>query len=216
MADEAVRHIKSIDLEGDYFEFGVFRGSTFSCFYHLFKKYASERTMWAYDSFKGLPPLTKDDSWTTDTVEGSSSWSEGQYSCGIDEFLRFMKWWNVPESYIKIVPGFFKDSLKNHDPSVKAAIIWVDCDLYSSTVSVLNFSKTLLQEGTMVLFDDFGGRDVRGERRALKEFLDLNPDIEFVPYMKFHTKGAAFLVFKKGQQASISEGNPHYDLLPTK
>lgn len=196
MVDLAVRYITSINLEGDYFEFGVYRGSTFSSFYHLFKKHASERTMWAYDSFKGLPPIMKDDSWATDTIEGSSSWSEGQYSCEVPEFFRFMTLWNVPESSIKIVPGFFKESLRNHDPCVKAAIIWIDCDLYSSTVEVLEFIKPLLQEGTMILFDDFGGTDVRGERRALKEFLERNPDIEFTPYMKFHTKGQAFVVAK--------------------
>ena len=39
----------------------------------------------------------------------------------------------------------------------KAAVVWVDCDLYSSSVSGLNFLTPHLQYGTLVFFDDWLG-----------------------------------------------------------
>jgi O-methyltransferase len=183
IADMAVRHVAGI--EGAYLEFGVYRGSTFSTFYHLFKKYRHEVPMWAFDSFEGLPAMTRGD---------SGAWYEGQYSCDVNSFISFIKKWGVPEGAFSIVAGFFNESLSRSISIEKAAIIWIDCDLYNSTVSVLRFIKPMLQDGTLVLFDDFGGTDDQGERRALIEFLQANPDVKFNPWKRFHTKGQAFEV----------------------
>ena len=67
----------------------------------------------------------------------------------------------------------------------KAVVIYVDCDLYDSTVTVLDFAKDLLQKGTIMVFDDwfcFYGDPDKGERTAFKEFLALNPSLVFQDY----------------------------------
>ena len=188
IADLAVRYAKAAGLQGAYLEFGVYRGSTFSTFYHLFRKHRVNFEMLALDSFEGLPAMTESD---------SGNWYEGQYSCDLPDFLRFMKMWGVPAGAFDVVPGFFDESLTKNIPVEQAAIVWIDCDLYSSTVPVLKFIKPLLQDGTLVLFDDFGGTADEGERRALREFISDNPDLTFSPYRTFHTKGQSYLVEMK-------------------
>ena len=69
IADLAVRYVKDTGLQGAYLEFGVYRGSTFSTFYHLFRKHRVNHEMWALDSFEGLPAKREGD---------SGNWYEGQ------------------------------------------------------------------------------------------------------------------------------------------
>jgi O-methyltransferase len=49
-------------------------------------------------------------------------------------------------------------------------VIWVDCDLYESTVPVLDFITEYIQDGTVIIFDDwysFRADPDRGEQKAL-------------------------------------------------
>ena len=52
-------------------------------------------------------------------------------------------------------------------------IITIDCDLYSSTATVLEWLRPLLRHGTLFYFDDiwaFLGHPEYGEMRAIAEF----------------------------------------------
>ena len=73
-----------------------------------------------------------------------------------------------------LVQGYFHQSLtpeiKKRFDMERAALVMVDCDLDQSTVPVLDFIGDLLQEGTVILFDDwycFGTTSEHGETRAL-------------------------------------------------
>lgn len=56
MADLAARFVRTNRVAGSYLEFGVYRGASFSHFYHLFKRrYGLPVDMFAFDSFQGLP-----------------------------------------------------------------------------------------------------------------------------------------------------------------
>lgn len=79
----------------------------------------------------------------------------------------------------------------------KAAIILFDMDLYEPTFSALCWSRQLLQTGTFLLFDEFfafGGDSNKGEARALKEFLNLNPDVQIRDYDSYGAGGKIFVV----------------------
>ena len=69
----------------------------------------------------------------------------------------------------------------------KAAVIYVDCDLYKSTVPVLKFIVPFLQRGTIIVFDDwncFYGDPELGERKAWSEFLSANPHLKFEEFIE--------------------------------
>ena len=76
-----------------------------------------------------------------------------------------------------------------------------DCDLYSSARTTLAFCSPLIRDRTLIFFDDWRGDGAEswglGERRALEEFLDGNPDLvaeELEPYFE---KGKIFLVTRE-------------------
>jgi len=107
----------------------------------------------------------------------------------------------ISENEYELIPGFYSKSLNtelNETLSgVKAAIVYIDCDLYESTIDVLKFIKKYLINGTIVCFDDYfnncGATD-QGEARALDEFLQANKTIQFIPYFNFSPLGKSFIV----------------------
>jgi hypothetical protein len=73
------------------------------------------------------------------------------------------------DARVSLVPGWFDQTLPCWEPpDHDQLIVNVDCDLYSSTVSVLKWLEPYLQPGTLVYFDDLLDRD--DELRAVQEW----------------------------------------------
>jgi hypothetical protein len=81
--------------------------------------------------------------------------------------------------------------------SAPCALVHIDCDLYEACLEVLNGIKHLLQQGTLIYFDDWNnykGDRMKGERRAVKEFLAANPHIEFEDHLTYTAFCKSFIV----------------------
>jgi len=92
--------------------------------------------------------------------------------------------------------GKFADSI-DLGVAEKAAVILFDMDLYEPTFSALCWSRQLMQTGTFLLFDEFfafGGDSNKGEARALREFLNLNPEVSVREYASYGAGGKIFIV----------------------
>ena len=81
------------------------------------------------------------------------------------------------EGKIKLVKGWFNETLtektKTELEIKSAAIVYIDCDYYESTVPCLEFVTDLLVDGSILIFDDwwiFKGRSDKGEQRAFNEW----------------------------------------------
>ena len=197
------------DLKGDYLEFGVWKGDTFSIAYHFSQrpntKYAQENKLlnmefYAFDSFKGLPKPELQDKKDFQQED----FTEGNYSCSKEQFIAKMKNEKVDSKRMYVISGWFKETLnkklKQILPLKKASIVWIDCDLYSSTTHVLNFITNYLVDGSIILFDDwysYRGRKDQGEQRAFSEWLNKNPRISVIEFQKFGWHGNSFIVHKK-------------------
>jgi hypothetical protein len=196
MADLAAQFVAGNRVEGGYLEFGVWRGSTFAQFYHTLRRHRLGLPMYAFDSFEGLPEPAG-----VDAVEGGEPFRAGQFRCSAPEFVEELRGRWVPETAYTIVAGFYEDTLRPelcHKLGLeRAALVWVDCVLYESARCVLDFIRPLLQDGTVLMFNDFyrfKGHPALGERRALAEFLAREPQILVTDYAKFGSTGQAFLV----------------------
>jgi hypothetical protein len=78
----------------------------------------------------------------------------------------------------------------------------VDCDLYESTVAVLDFITDYLQDGSILIFDAwfcFRANPNRGEHRAFQEWLKKNPQITARQYQKYALYGNSFIVTVNSQ-----------------
>jgi len=197
MLELAMRFVAASKLEGDYLEFGVWSGNTFIAAFNFAQRSGlKSMRFYAFDSFQGLPE-----------IEGVDlqfqQFSDGQYACSLEQFKANTSKAGVDLHRVKIIPGWYKDVLNEQTrkelPIRLAAVVWVDCDLYSSTVPVLDFITDYLTTGTVLVFDDwfcFRGDPSKGEQRAAKEWLAKHPEIELVEYHKFGYHGNSFIVQK--------------------
>ena len=169
-------------IEGYYFEFGCHGANTMrmawrhTCHLHQW-------TFVGFDSFEGLPEIASEDR--------QAIWEKGKLSTSESEFIRQVTSAGMPRERLRTVRGFYDQSLtpELRDDLLprKAAMIYVDCDLYRSTVPVLEFVKDFLQPGTVIVFDDwfcFRGDPLRGEQRAWAEFLGRYPDLRFSEFVQ--------------------------------
>lgn len=183
-------------IAGDYFEFGLWQGRTFLHAWRMKKLYGfKDMHLWGFDSFQGLPTVKP----AEDEI-----WSTGQFSCSELKFRAILASQGVRKEEFTLVAGFYDQSLNDAQHAAmsgrKAAIVYIDCDLYESTVPVLSFIEPYLVDGTIVCFDDFycyGGKRDQGEQQALREFLKARPDIEFQKYLTYCPVGQSFIVQRR-------------------
>ncbi len=194
MIETAFGFVNNNQVKGDYAEFGVFRGRTFAEAWNAGRRYRlNEMSFYAFDSFAGLPEVEDKD------VGGA--FEKGQFSAARAVFEKTLRKNRVDTSRVKVIEGFYDKTLSEERhkglPIKKVAIAWVDCDLYASTVPVLNYLSNVLVDGAVLIFDDwycFNGRSDRGEQRACAEWLEANPHIKLVEYQNFHWAGRSFIV----------------------
>ena len=113
------------------------------------------KTLYSFDSFEGLP-----ENWNGDNPKGA-------YACKPPQ---------VPPDGVSLVVGLFQDTL----PSFLAehrdyvAFVHIDCDLYSSTKTVLTQLAPRFVEGTVLNFNEFWDYpgESEHEAKAFAEFLN--------------------------------------------
>jgi hypothetical protein len=100
------------------------------------------------------------------------------------------------------------------DAPVNIALAFIDCDMYSSTKSVLRFLMPRLKHGMIIAFDDYfcwSATQVSGERRAMLEAFGRNEKWQLLPYMQFGYHGQSFVVEDKlilGEAAGLQTTLP--------
>jgi O-methyltransferase len=180
-------------ISGDYVEFGSGWGRTLALAYKESTRHCHPADLWTFDSFKGLPP-------PEGTQDEHPRWREGQFATSLDEFHASCAAQGVPREAYTVVPGFFADTLTSMsptDPPQDVALAYVDCDLYSSTKTVLDFLAPRLKHGMILALDDYfnwGPAQIAGERRALVEFLGSGTHWDLLPYLTIGWHGMSFVV----------------------
>lgn len=177
-------------IDGYYMEFGSHEANTMRIAWdqtrHLFNwQYI------AFDSFQGLPEIKE--------IDKQQIWEKGKLKTEEESFISILLDHGIPRNRFQTVKGFYSDSLtpalRDRLLPKKAAVIYVDCDLYESTVDVLKFSRDFLQRGTIIVFDDwncFHGDPEKGERLAFREFCEANPQLKFEPFVSTN-EGQSFI-----------------------
>jgi len=193
MICQAFEFAKINCVEGDYFEFGLYRGKTFAYAHRMKYRFGRHNMkLWGFDSFQGLPQISE---------KRDNVWTEGEFACSEKELRHILRRRGFSEAEYELIPGFYEDSLNDalHQKlrGRTAAIVYVDCDLYESTASVLCFLFRYLRNGTIICFDDYycyKGAPDQGEQRAVAEFLATHANVRFIPYFDYSALGKAFIV----------------------
>lgn len=195
--------IESQDMTpGYYMEFGLLNGECMIDAYRQFRGLLSH--YYGFDSFEGLPDLSPDDEQAANLTP---TFHKGNFASMQVEYVQqtIISSCRMAPDELSLVKGLFSESLpkfaKDSLPSQGAPlVVYIDCDLYSSTVDVLQFIDGLVTTGTWVLFDDYWcyrGSPQAGEQRAIREWMDDNKRIGLQPYCNFEGWGRAFIVYEK-------------------
>jgi hypothetical protein len=152
-------------------EFGVFEGQTIS----YIAKQVPDRNVFGFDSFKGLP----------------ETW-RGPFERGV--FSTGGRLPSVPAN-VTLIEGWFDATLPTfaaeHDEP--AALLHVDCDLYSSTKCIFAHLGDRVVPGSVIVFDEYF--DYPGwqehEFRAFAEFVaQAGLSYEYLAYNRLHEQVA--------------------------
>jgi hypothetical protein len=159
---------------GHYYEFGVFRLRSIINFnfvrniYSLRYKIFKNINIYAFDSFKGLPESSAGD-------VKDPAWVRGNYLGRLYDVKLIAKRKNIKN--IQYIEGFFNESLTdelaNKMKSTPPSLLHIDCDLYSSAITVLKWLDKITLPGAIYFFDDiwrYHGHPDAGELKAIKEY----------------------------------------------
>ena len=205
-------HVITNKMGGGYYEFGIYKGSSFRESYRIYQYYSrwmksqsQSSEMWrreinwdikhyfyAFDTFEGMP----------ENIENNETFPKGSFLSSLDEvILAGEKVGMFEGEKCQYFKGLFSEVAYSRSEEIinlkPAVIVNIDCDLYSSTVDALDMIKSKLQQGTIIMMDDwncFSSDRSKGGRRALREFLEKNSDVEIEDYFTYSHAGKAFIV----------------------
>ncbi len=206
-------------IEGDYLEFGVWKGNGFIEAYRQITQYSKrfyevgvkstghknifkDMRFHAFDSFEGLPE--------TKNVSNPIQYFAGNYSASEEIFWDRISKAGLDTSRVTTTKGWFENSLNDETAErlhlQKIAIVYVDCDVYESTVDVLNFIQPFLSTGSVLIFDDWfrnKGISTEGVQGAVLDWLEKNQNISLQHYYNCDTRTALFIVKIDGIEKNV-------------
>lgn len=182
--------LRKVKITGHVMEFGVYQGTTLK----IISDYFPNQTVWGFDSFEGLP-----EPWFMKSLQSGPRHPTGKFALDKEEMLLVVN--QFAERNVKLIPGWFNQSIvpwMNNNPG-PVSFLHIDCDLYSSTLDILNLLNDRIVPGTVIVFDEmypwnnFDQYDLweQGEFRALGEWI------------KRHQRAFRTLYRSQHQQCSI-------------
>lgn len=198
-------------IKGAYYEFGVYKGDTFVQSWQVYKNYLRwvesqlsspeqwrretikdyadfDHDFYGFDTFAGMPA----------NDEGNKYFTQGTYLAPYAEVKNKCE---KAKMRFKLYQGTFSDVSDSTMMGLQpAAVVNIDADLYGSARDALEKVMPKLQQGTILLMDDyncFSSSQAKGERRALLEFCKKYPQFEFEPWFVYQHVGQAFICHLK-------------------
>lgn len=142
------KSLDAVQVSGLFLEFGVFQGASIN-----YLASQINDPIYGFDSFEGLPEY-----WRDGVAQGHFKVSQLP---SVRPNAKLIKGW-----FNETLPVFLKQETR------KVAFLHVDCDLYSSTKTILDLLAPRIMKGTVIVFDEYfnypGWRE--GEFKAFQEF----------------------------------------------
>jgi O-methyltransferase len=164
---------RSLHLNGDVVECGVYVGSTAQLLAATMSRYDKQkRFLHLFDSFEGMPEISNPD---------RDYHSEGDFND--TSLLEVQKRLKKYESICKYYPGFIPNTLVGVESISTYSFVHIDVDIYQSVVDCLDWFYPKLVAGGIIVFDDYGFYPYRyaGKAAADAFFRDLPEDIIALP-----------------------------------
>lgn len=168
--------LNAVDVTGLHLEFGSYKGNSIN----MLAKLRPQQIFYGFDSFEGLP-----ETWTMGCRKGAFS-IQGKLP--------------AVRKNVTLIKGFYDQTAlpfaKEHNDE-KIAFLHIDCDLYSSTKTVLEAFRTMITKGTVICFDEYYNYPdwEEGEYKAFIEFTETYKiNFEYLGYIRMGSQLAVKIV----------------------
>jgi hypothetical protein len=172
--------LQSVSVAGHYMEFGVFTGGTI----RYIARRIGNKVIHGFDSFEGFP-----EAWAGFKFADKTFDTQGRLP-------------RVPQN-VKLYRGLFDQSLPQWlaDNPGPVVFMHVDCNIYSSTKTVLDLLAPRLVSGSVILFDEYFNYPgwQQHEFKAFKEYVAAH-NVKYT-YLAFARQQAAVRIDSIGSGA---------------
>ena len=171
------------NIPGDVVEFGCYKADTSVLYQKLLESMghggafqpenqaaqASQKTLWLYDSFEGLPAKTREDN-----SAAGDAFQAGELLVTKREVIEKFK--KMGLRLPKIKKAFFDDLDIIYDIPEKISYAFLDGDLYQSIKTSLRLVTDKMSQGGVIIVHDYNNPELPGSARAVDEWLMLHPN----------------------------------------
>ena len=170
------------NIEGDVVEFGCYVGESSKFLMRTLIENESTKKLYVYDSFEGLPPLSK---W-----EEGTGWRAGTLKSTEEILISNFEQNELPSPIIH--KDWFKDVPEDKLPE-KISFAFLDGDFYDSIYDSLNKVFDRVSDGGYICFHDYQRVDLPGVRAAIED--------------TFKEKGVEYTVIEVCEQLGVYKKN---------
>lgn len=156
------------NVPGNFVECGVAAGGATMLLAQVVQKHSRiPRTVFAFDTFTGMPTPGEDDT-ANGVPADDTGWGAGTCAAP-EEFVQARCRELGLGDIVKTRKGLFDDTLPaNRDEVGEIALLHMDADWYSSTMTILDTLFDQLHPGALIQIDDYGAWD--GCKKAILEY----------------------------------------------
>ncbi|WP_433894346.1 TylF/MycF/NovP-related O-methyltransferase [Streptomyces sp. CA-111067] len=171
----AVRHITKHNIPGSIVECGVWRGGSMQAAARtLMTAGVTDRDLYLFDTFEGMPPPTDRDLRRDGEAAADLMAKQGKDRpiwavATLDDVQQSFSKLEYPEKHVHYCQGLVEETVPAEAPE-EIAILRLDTDWYESTKHELKHLYPRLASGGVLLIDDYGWW--QGSREAVDEFLE--------------------------------------------
>jgi hypothetical protein len=157
-------HVVQEGIPGDMLEAGVWRGGACILMRGVLAAHGiTNRTVWAADSFCGLP-VADPETYPADAGDPHSTFDALRVSR--EEVEANFRRYGLLDGQVRFLKGWFAETLPGA-PISKLAILRLDGDMYSSTIQTLDALYEKVSSGGYIVIDDY---ILSGCRQAVDDF----------------------------------------------
>lgn len=166
------------NVHGDIVEFGCYVGESSKYLRMMLDYYQSDKELYVYDSFEGLPELS--------SYEINTGWRSGTLKTTEDILVQ-----NFLINHLrppKVYKSWFNSIPESAIPS-NISFSFLDGDFYESIRDSLKIVYPKLSTGGCIVFHDYDRPDLPGVKAAVDEYVNLLHPNSYVRFEVFNQLG---------------------------
>lgn len=177
------------NVDGDFIETGTWAGGHSIIIGYLLKKFKSNKKIFIFDTFTGMPNPMKDEVRISDNVSAKSIIDESQFNkCKVDlsSVIKNIKMMNLELDNFNFIKGKTQKTLKKYSSLKNISFARIDTDWYESTKAEIEFIWPKLSKNGVLIVDDYGYWS--GQKKAIDEYFKINSDKKIIHYIDYGTR----------------------------